>query len=223
MKATAVAEHAPLLSGLYAIADRTLIPGAQLVERSKSALQGGAALLQYRAKRVGAAQREAEARALLTLCCAYGVPLIVNDDVALAKTVGAHGVHLGAEDSVLSAARAALGPRAILGVSCYNSLTRALEAEKEGADYVAFGRFFPSRTKPDAVQADVELLRAARKKLRLPIAAIGGITPQNGALLVEAGADMLAVIHGVFGAHDIRAAMQSYTTLFRRKKNDPVT
>ncbi len=205
----------PVLRGLYAIADRTLLSAAQLVERSELALQGGAALLQYRAKECGGAQREAEARALLALCRAHHVPLIINDDVALAKIIGADGVHLGAEDTSVQQARQTLGPRAIIGVSCYNSLERALRAEQEGADYVAFGRFFSSRSKPEAVQADIKLLREARAKLHLPIAAIGGITAQNGALLVEAGADMLAVIHGVFGQDDIRAAVQTYTTLFK--------
>lgn len=160
---------------------------------------------------------------LFNLCLNYHVPFIINDDLALAKTLGADGVHLGAEDAAAAYARQALGPRAIIGVSCYNSLERALQAQREGADYVAFGRFFPSRSKPDAVQAGIELLREARKKLHLPIAAIGGITLQNAAQLLEAGADMLAVIHGVFGEQDVRAATQSYTTLFRRKKNEPVT
>jgi len=223
IKAAAAANSMPLLRGLYAIADQALIPTGQLIERAESALQGGAALLQYRAKHAGAAQREADARALLTLCRAYHAPLIINDDVALAKILGADGVHLGADDATLAYARQALGPRAIIGVSCYNSLERALRAEREGADYVAFGRFFPSRSKPGAVQADIELLCEARKKLHLPIAAIGGITAQNGALLLEAGADMLAVIHGVFGQQDVRSAAQSCTMLFRRKKNEPVT
>lgn len=218
IKATSLVNHAPLLRGLYAIADRALISAGQLVGQSELALQGGAALLQYRAKECSGGQREAEARELLALCRAYHVPLIINDDVMLAKTLDADGVHLGTEDATAADARRALGPRAIIGVSCYNSLERALRAEREGADYVAFGRFFPSRSKPDAVQADIELLRAARKKLRLPIAAIGGITAQNGALLLDAGADMLAVIHGVFGGQDVRAAAQAYTTLFRRKK-----
>lgn len=215
IKAAAVANSMLLLRGLYAIADQALIPAGQLVGLSERALQGGAALLQYRAKHIGAAQREADARALLTLCRAYHVPLIINDDVALAKILGADGVHLGADDATCADARQALGPRAIIGVSCYNSLERALRAEWEGADYVAFGRFFPSRSKPGAVQADIELLCEARKKLHLPIAAIGGITAQNGAWLLEAGADMLAVIHGIFGQDDVQAAAQVYTTLFK--------
>ncbi len=215
IETAALAGHIPVLRGLYAIADRALLSAAQLVERSELALQGGAALLQYRAKECGGAQRKAEGRALLALCRAHHVPLIINDDVALAKIIGADGVHLGAEDATVSHARRALGPRAIIGVSCYNSLERALRAEQEGADYVAFGRFFPSRSKPEAVQADIKLLREARAKLHLPIAVIGGITAQNGALLVEAGADILAVIHGVFGQDDIRATVQTYTTLFK--------
>ncbi|MCL5668874.1 MAG: thiamine phosphate synthase [Gammaproteobacteria bacterium] len=211
------------MHGLYAIADRALISAGQLAGQVELALQGGAALLQYRAKEISAAQREQEARMLFNLCLNYRIPFIINDDLALAKTLGADGVHLGVEDAAAAYARQALGPRAIIGVSCYNSLERALQAQREGADYIAFGRFFPSRSKPDAVQAGIELLREARKKLHLPIAAIGGITLQNAAQLLEAGADMLAVIHGVFGEQDVRAAAQSYTTLFRRKKNEPVT
>ncbi|MAT65105.1 MAG: hypothetical protein CMN57_05635 [Gammaproteobacteria bacterium] len=137
----------------------------------------------------------------------------------MAAAAGAHGVHLGRDDAAVTAARERLGPRAIIGVSCYNELDRARQAARLGADYVAFGRFFPSRTKPQAVQAEPALLTAARRELGLPLVAIGGITPENGGLLLAAGADMLAVIHGVFGAADIEAAARGYTALFSNRRS----
>jgi thiamine-phosphate pyrophosphorylase len=108
-----------------------------------------------------------------------------------------------------------LGQASIIGVSCYNELARAERASAGGANYVAFGSFFPSRTKPNAVQADLQLLKDARREIHIPIVAIGGITPDNAAPLLDAGADALAVIDGVFGAHDIRSAAARYRELFR--------
>jgi thiamine-phosphate pyrophosphorylase len=144
---------------------------------------------------------------------------IVNDDAALARQSQADGVHLGREDTAPVQARARLGSRAIIGVSCYNELPRAQAAQEQGADYVAFGRFFPSRTKPQAVQAGPELLHEAKKKLRIPVVAIGGITPENGASLIAAGADALAVIEGVFGQADVRAAAERYAQLFAKSNS----
>lgn len=199
--------------GLYAIADTGLI-GSDLVDRVAQALQGGAAVVQYRSKEPDPLCCSEEARVLLALCRRHRVPLIINDDVALAEIIGADGVHVGRDDASLAEARAVLGPRALIGVSCYNSLDRAMEAQAAGADYVAFGRFFASLTKPNAVSVDLSLLREARKKLSVPIVAIGGITPENGGPLVEAGADMLAVIHGLFGHSNVTSAASSYTKLF---------
>lgn len=203
---------APRIAGLYAIADSAYLK--DFVPAVTAALLGGARVIQYRDKTNDATQREAIARALNALCRARGVPLLINDDVRLAGTIEAAGVHLGRDDADIVAARAALGARAIIGVSCYNELARARTAQDAGADYVAFGRFFPSRTKPQAQQAAPELLRAARGALKIPIVAIGGITPENGGLLIEAGADALAVIEGVFGQTDIRAAAERYARLF---------
>jgi thiamine-phosphate pyrophosphorylase len=203
-----------MLTGLYAITDAKLTPGAALIPAVEAALRGGARVIQYRDKGGDSARREHEAAALSTLCRAHGALLIVNDDVELAALVGAAGVHLGRDDPQLAAARKRLGAGAIIGVSCYNQLTRAQAAAEQGADYAAFGRFFPSHTKPDAVAATPELLRAARRTLALPLVAIGGITPENGGLLLEAGADMLAVIHGVFGQADIEAAARRFAALF---------
>jgi thiamine-phosphate pyrophosphorylase len=202
------------LKGLYAITDRQLAGDQGVPHQVEQALAGGARLIQYRDKGEERERRLQEARSLLRLCRSYSTPLIINDDLDLAAAVAADGVHLGKEDPAISQARERLGPEAIIGVSCYNRLELALEAQERGADYVAFGRFFSSNTKPQAVQADVQLLRQARPLLHIPIVAIGGITPENGAPLVAAGADMLAVIHGLFGQPDIRAACQRFTTLY---------
>lgn len=202
------------IAGLYAIADSTYLDAANVVPAVRAALDGGARVIQYRDKTGDAATRERIARRLNTLCRERDVPFLINDDVALAVVVGAAGVHIGRDDPQIAAARAALGPAALIGVSCYNELRRAQDAQDAGADYVAFGRFFPSRTKPRALPAAPELLRAAHGALKIPVVAIGGITPENGGLLIEAGADALAAIEGVFGQTDIRAAAEHYALLF---------
>jgi thiamine-phosphate pyrophosphorylase len=172
-------------------------------------------MIQYRSKVVDARCRGQQAARLVDLCSAQGALLIVNDDVALAWEVDADGVHLGREDMSVTDARAALGDRALIGVSCYDSLARAREAQSEGADYVAFGSFFPSDVKPGAVRAPLELLRAARIVINLPVVAIGGITPANGGGLVEAGADALAVISALFQVPDSCVAAQAFAALFQ--------
>lgn len=210
----ATAARRAALHGLYAITDAALQPAGQLVERVAQAIDGGARLVQYRDKSADAGLRLAQARALAERCGTRGVALIVNDDVDLAAASGAAGVHLGRDDADPGAARRRLGDTAIIGVSCYNSLELAQRAVDAGADYLAFGRFFASRTKPDAVQADSSLIREARRRWSLPIAVIGGITPYNAAPLIAAGADLLAVVHGVFGAADVRQAAAAYAALF---------
>lgn len=202
------------LRGLYAIADTGVLASAQLLPAVEQALYGGARLIQYRDKSMDGERRRRETQALAALCRQFSVPLLVNDDVKLAADVQADGVHLGRDDPAIEQARARLGKSALIGVSCYNQLARALDAEKRGADYVAFGSFFPSPTKPHAVRATLDLLKEARARLRVPIVAIGGITPENGASLITAGADLLAVIDGVFGQSDIRAAAKRYARLF---------
>lgn len=204
--------------GLYVLTDSTLIPDERLVPAVAAAIAGGAVMVQYRDKSGDADKRKWEAQDLLNLCRPLGVPLIINDDVALARQVGADGVHLGRDDGDIAAARAALGADAIIGVSCYNELDRAVAAAAAGADYVAFGSFFPSTVKPGAVRATPDLLRQARRVLNVPAVAIGGISADNGALLVEAGADLLAVISDVFGQSDIRAAAARIANLFEKTK-----
>jgi thiamine-phosphate pyrophosphorylase len=206
----------PLPRGLYVITHTARASLDALLAAVARALDGGARTVQYRDKSEDAGRREREARALIELCRARGVPLIVNDDVALAALTRADGVHLGEQDAAPAAARARLGSDAIVGVSCYDSLERAEHAQAEGADYVAFGSFFPSPTKPYARRPARDLITRAHARIVIPIVAIGGITPENGAALVEAGAHALAVVSGVFGQPDARAAARRYADLFDR-------
>lgn len=201
------------LHGLYAITDPTLM-GDRLLADAELAIRGGIRLLQYRNKLAAYSQQEAEAAALLSLCRAQGVRFIINDNPRLAVKLDADGVHLGQSDSDIAAARHMLGADKIIGITCHASLKMALAAEKAGANYVAFGRFFPSQSKPDAPPAEIDILQQARHRLSIPLVAIGGITPENGGLLINAGADMLAVIHGIFAANNVLAAVQHYAELF---------
>jgi thiamine-phosphate pyrophosphorylase len=203
--------------GLYAVTpDVSDTP--VLLAAAEAALGGGARLLQYRNKSASSALRLAQARALLALCRKFRVPLIINDHLDLALAVDADGLHLGAEDDSLTAARARLGPEKILGVSCYGELERAREAERLGADYVAFGSFFPSSVKPGAVCAPLALLRNAKRRLATPVMAIGGITVDNAPQLIAAGADGVAVISALFGADDVKLAARRFSALFSRRE-----
>ncbi len=190
--------------GLYAITQPDGKSITEGVDEVDAALRGGAAVVQYRDKNpLDARQLAAE---LLAVCRAYQVPLLINDSVELALAVGADGVHLGRDDDGLAAARAKLGPDAIIGVSCYNDIARANAAVAAGADYVAFGRFFPSGSKPLAAPAEISTLQAAKRSLQVPIVAIGGILPENAGQLLDAGADLLAVIGGVFDSNPFESA-----------------
>lgn len=206
------------LRGLYAITPELADTG-ELLDGVRRALQGGTKLVQYRNKSLDAARRCEQAGALLALCREFRVPLIINDDLALALAIGAHGAHLGRKDGDLAAARAALGPDRLLGVSCYDELERAREAQRIGADYAAFGSFFASATKPGAVRAPLELLGQARRELALPLAAIGGITLENAPQLVGAGASLLAVISDLFEAPDIKARAAAYAAVFSERSH----
>ena len=200
--------------GLYAVTDAFLLPDDRLTAAVEQAILGGARLIQYRDKSHDTARRLAQAQALNALCQHHAVPLIINDDMELAAQVSAAGVHVGQDDPAFAVARARLGENAIIGVSCYDRLDLALEAAQAGADYVAFGAFFPSPTKPTEIRAPIELLRQARATLNIPIVAIGGITPDNASLLLDAGADALAVVSAVFAQPDIQAAARRFAALF---------
>ena len=203
------------LRGLYAITDSQLLAG-RFLSHVEAALDGGVTLLQYRDKSDDAAQRLREAEALAKLCERYTTQLIINDDVELAARLGV-GVHLGQTDGPLTPARALLGHQAIIGSTCHAQLELAEQAAREGASYVAFGRFFNSVTKPGAPAASIELLEQARRRVNLPIAVIGGITLDNAAPLVAHGADLLAVIHGLFGAdsaQEVTRRARAFNALF---------
>ena len=190
------------LRGLYAITDSQLLAG-KLLPYVEAALDGGLTLLQYRDKSSDDARRLREAQALLDLCQRYKAHLIINDDAELAARLGV-GVHLGQTDGPLTPARALLGSKAIIGSTCHSQIELAEQAAREGASYVAFGRFFNSSTKPGAPTATLDVLDQARARLDLPICVIGGITLDNAAPLVAHGADLLAVVHGLFGAQTAR-------------------
>ncbi len=202
------------IRGLYAIADTALLPPETLTSRVRQALRGGTRLVQYRHKSTMDAATLRAARELRALCRACGVMLIVNDSIALAQDLDADGVHLGRDDESIALARSTLGPGKIIGASCYNDLRLVQEAQAQGADYIAFGSFHASPTKPEAVNASPTLLTRARRQTDLPLVAIGGITPDNGALLISAGADALAVISGIFAQADPEAAARRYARLF---------
>lgn len=205
--------------GLYAITPDD-VDTERLLRRVDAVLAAGTTWLQYRNKLADDALRKSQARALQPLCTRHGVPLIINDDWQLAARIGADGAHLGEDDGAIAAARAALGSEAILGASCYDRIGLAHDAVAAGASYVAFGAFFPSPTKPHARAARPALLAAAAT-LGVPRVAIGGITPDNGQSLVEAGADLLAVISGVFDAPDPAAAVRAYLAAFPPSVAEP--
>ena len=187
--------------GLYAITDSALLADGKLLPYVEAALIGGARWLQYRDKTTDAGKRLTEASQLAELCRAHDCQLLINDDLALADQLGV-GLHLGQDDGSLREARQQLGPDALIGGTCHASLQLAERALEDGASYIAFGRFFNSVTKPGAPAATPELLRLARQQFSVPIIAIGGTTLDNASTLLDAGADYLAVINGLFGAPD---------------------
>jgi thiamine-phosphate pyrophosphorylase len=199
---------------LYAITDAQLLPGDSLFDAVAAALRGGCKLVQYRDKSTDHARRLSEAKSLRALCINHQAQLLINDDVELAQQVGAHGVHLGQGDTNPVAARLILGSSAIIGVTCHDSLALAQQAINDSANYIAFGRFFPSSTKPDARPAPISLISDARHQFpNIPIAVIGGITVDNGKQLLDAGADMLAVCHSLFAAEDVAAQARKFIEL----------
>ncbi|WP_373001971.1 thiamine phosphate synthase [Marinobacter sp.] len=204
-----------LRPGLYAITDSLLTPPESLIESVEAALRGGAAMVQYREKNAPMAERLSQARNLQALCRNARVPLLINDDPELAKRVGAAGAHLGQTDGSLVAARRLLGDQAILGITCHADLALARAGLEAGADYLAFGRFYTSSTKPGAPAASPTVLTEA-KYFQRPLTAIGGVTVENAESLIRAGADMLAVVGGLFGgsADDIEQRARAFERSF---------
>jgi thiamine-phosphate pyrophosphorylase len=203
----------PRISGLYAITPDG-IDTKKLLVMTQKALAGGAKLIQYRNKIADAQLRHKQAEKLHHLCREYDVPLIINDHLDLALKIGAEGLHVGHNDISINEARKTLGNTKIIGASCYNRIELAMKAENQGADYVAFGAFFASVTKPDAVAAPLELLCLAKQKLRKPVVAIGGITLLNANLLIERGGDAIAVSDALFGTQDVQSTAQSFSQPF---------
>jgi len=199
--------------GLYAITPDEIDTGS-LVRKVRMALAGGVRAVQYRNKSASPALRRDQSSALLALCRTARVPLIINDDLDLAETLGADGLHLGREDVPIAAARARLGLDKLLGASCYDRLDLAVKACNAGADYVAFGSAFPSRTKPGATRAPLSLYREAKARLACPIVAIGGITSANAQAVIDVGADAVAVISALFDAPDIERRAREFAALF---------
>lgn len=203
----------PTPGGLYVITDCENISSAELLKKTECILDIGIALLQYRNKTPDIKQKRELALKLQLLCQNYKTPFIVNDDLLLAKEVAADGIHLGRNDVDINLARDSIGDK-IIGISCYNDFKRAVFAEQAGANYIAFGSFFPSSTKPDAVKADIDLITKSRETLSIPIVAIGGITPENGGILIDAKVDYLAVISGLYSAENTVNATLAYKNLF---------
>lgn len=201
------------IAGLYAITP-DIEDTDELRYRVRAALAGGARVLQYRNKTASPALRLQQAQALQALCTARGVPLIINDHLELALQTGAAGLHLGGDDGDIAKARKALGPDRLLGASCYNRIELAEAALAAGADHVAFGSFFPSSVKPDAVRTAPDLITRAKQRFQAPVVAIGGIHALNAPKLIGAGADAVAVISALFEAADIEAAAREIQSLF---------
>jgi thiamine-phosphate pyrophosphorylase len=205
----------PKLAGLYALTP-DLADTEALLARTDRALSGGASAIQYRNKAASAELRLQQAASLRALCSARGAIFIVNDDVELARAVGADGVHLGRDDASVAAARARLGPAAIVGVSCYDELARAEAAIAAGSDYIAFGSFYPSRVKPNAVRPSLRLITEAKARWpEMSIVAIGGINAANAMPLIAAGADAVAVISALYDAPDVLLAARALVACFR--------
>ena len=205
------------LHGLYAITDTALLAN-NFAEAIEQALLGGTRIIQYRDKSTDTARRLKEAQIIRQLCDESGATFIINDDLKLAIESHADGVHLGKDDHDIKLARQQLGNNKIIGISCYNQLQLALEAEQAGADYVAFGAFFNSSIKPDALTAPLSIIAEARAQIKIPLCCIGGITAKNAGQLVDAGTDMIAVISEVFNPKNedqsIRMASYQLSQLF---------
>jgi thiamine-phosphate pyrophosphorylase len=202
------------LRGLYVITDAQLIPRPRFVETVEAAVRGGASMVQLREKDAPQDEVIRLGRELLAVTRRHGALLIINDHPAVAKAVGADGAHVGREDPSVEETRALLGPTAIIGASCYGDVSRAVAAEQAGADYVAFGTPFPSPTKAKRTDISLEIFQEVKRHVKVPVFAIGGITIDNVRQVIDAGADGIAVVSGVFAAPDVEAAARALAYLF---------
>jgi len=201
--------------GLYVITDCVKLDPRTLIDKTGQILAAGVSILQYRDKSEQQTRRYHTALKLRELCNRTGTIFLINDDVQLAINSGADGVHLGRDDSPYKEARSVLGTDAIIGISCYNEIQAARTAQEQGADYIAFGAFYSTGTKTGTVQASPALLAMAKSELYIPVVAIGGITPDNGRTLIDAGADMLAVISSIYDDDDPGKVVLKFNALFQ--------
>jgi len=213
-----------IFKGVYGITPPQFPCTAQSLDTIEKALQGGLSVLQYRNKSPQRdyainSQELQHVLALQDLCRQYHCLFVINDNAVLAHQIKADGLHLGQQDIALHQARDLLGPSIQIGITCHNAIALAQQAEKQGADYVAFGSFFPSQTKPNASKAEISTLTQAKQSLGLPIVAIGGITLENAPALISAGADMIAVVQSLFDGPCIRTQSQQLTDLFSTSRD----
>jgi len=205
-----------IIKGLYAITPDSADLNT-LIQKTKSAIEGGAFMVQYRSKIQDRDVKMQQCAAILRLCRKYEIPCIVNDDVDMCRILEADGVHLGEKDDNIAEVRHILGEDAIIGSSCYDQLDRAKSAQKEGASYVAFGAMFPTSTKPNAPRATLALLKDAKREIEIPIVAIGGITVNNAHDVIKTGIDAIAVINSLYEAKSIKETAETFVKMFHQK------
>lgn len=205
-----------LPSGLYVITDERLMRRRDFVKKVAEAAAAGAGLIQLREKASRLRDRLELAKAAVRAAHLHGARLVVNDDPRLAAAIGADGVHLGRDDASVAEARELLGPGAIVGVSCYGDIDLAVRLQRAGADYVSFGACFKSPTKPKEAIVPLSVFNKARRRLKVPLVAIGGITAANAPLVYAAGADLVSVVSSVFARGRVAAAVKE----FERRKHD---
>jgi thiamine-phosphate pyrophosphorylase len=200
-----------LPSGLYVITDERLMSRRDFVKKVAQAAAAGAGIIQLREKASRLRDRLALAKEAVRAAHAYGAKLVINDDPRLAAAIGADGVHIGRDDASVAEARELLGRGALIGVSCYGDIDLALRVQRAGADYVSFGACFRSPTKPKEAIVPLSVFAEARRRVKVPLVAIGGITAANAASVYAAGADMVSVISSVFASRDIAGAVKGFS------------
>ena len=204
-----------MLNGLYVLTDSRIHGHSQWPARVEAIIQGGATTIQLREKQLADETLLPLALEIHEVCQSYHVPLIINDRIQLAKKICADGVHIGKSDDALRKVREYLGHEYYIGVSCYRSIYTAIRAQQLGADYVAFGRLFPSHTKHDACGCPLSIIQSAHRYLDIPICGIGGITPNNAARVTRAGASIIAVANTIFNADDPGAVSRQMSGIIR--------